>query len=155
MQILYMNQTSSDLALLYSPELKLNESLASAGYSHPAVSFNPNYPQETCRYFYLLDSKISDYVEYRDHYWKEFLYTILGGRERLESSLLSMAALAEICTITEAAKRWKIPPSVIEDSCHQGKFFQNEARQSGEIWLISGAGMRRVFGEGSAQSSCL
>lgn len=146
MEIIYLCQDSSDNTILYSPEIALPESPASVGQGYPAVGCDRRNPQETYSYFYLSGSRLHEYQEYRDYYWQEFLYEILGGREKLEQKLLSMAAMTEIYTVMEAAELWGLNEPGIREACRQGRFSATEARNSGGIWLVSGEGMKRLYG---------
>lgn len=60
-------------------------------------------------------------------------------------------ALQSVMTATEAAARWGKSSITIRQACTGYKkaaprFTENEARRSGSTWLITVAGMSRVFG---------
>lgn len=59
--------------------------------------------------------------------------------------------LNEVMTATEAAELWNLAPITVRQACAgyvkaPAKFTSTEARKSGKTWLISVAGMTRVFG---------
>ena len=60
-------------------------------------------------------------------------------------------ALQAVMTAIEAAERWKKASITIRQACTGYKkapprFREDEARRSGSTWLITVAGMTRVFG---------
>lgn len=59
--------------------------------------------------------------------------------------------LNQVLTAAEAAQIWNMSPITVRQACTgyskaQAKFTSAEARKSGNIWLISVEGMKRVFG---------
>lgn len=63
----------------------------------------------------------------------------------------SMNVLDEVMTVVEAAERWGKASITVRQACTGYKkapprFREDEARQSGATWLITVAGMTRVFG---------
>lgn len=63
----------------------------------------------------------------------------------------SMNVLDEVMTVAEAAERWGKASITVRQACTGYKkapprFREDEARQSGATWLITVAGMTRVFG---------
>ena len=80
-----------------------------------------------------------------------FLYNdgtsiFLLGRVTMEN------VLDKVLTATEAAKLWNMAPITIRQACTgyskaPAKFKSSEARKSGNTWLISVDGMKRVFGD--------
>lgn len=61
-------------------------------------------------------------------------------------------ALAAVMTATEAAERWNVAKVTVRQACSGYKkspprFTQEETRQSGSTWLVTVAGMTRVFGD--------
>lgn len=59
--------------------------------------------------------------------------------------------LENVMTATEAAQRWNLAPITVRQACagyakSPAKFTRQEARKSGNTWLISLSGMIRVFG---------
>lgn len=60
--------------------------------------------------------------------------------------------LAQVMTVVEAAKRWNKAPITVRQARTgykkaAARFHEDEIRQSGSTWLITVAGMTRVFGE--------
>ncbi len=60
-------------------------------------------------------------------------------------------ALHEVMTAAEAAVIWDTLPRNVQRACTGGKnfaprFTADEARRAGRIWLVTAAGMDRVFG---------
>ncbi len=60
--------------------------------------------------------------------------------------------LDKVLTATEAAQLWKLAPITVRQACtgyskSPAKFTSTEARKSGNTWLISVEGMKRVFGD--------
>ena len=63
----------------------------------------------------------------------------------------SMNVLDEVMTVAEAAERWGKAGITVRQACTGYKkapprFREDEARRSGATWLITVAGMTRVFG---------
>ena len=63
----------------------------------------------------------------------------------------SKKALDEVMTATEAAERWHKAPITIQQACSGYKkspprFTPDEARKAGRIWLVTRAGMERLYG---------
>jgi len=52
-----------------------------------------------------------------------------------------------IYTAPEAARLWGIDESTVKKACQQGRFTEEEARKSGGTWLVTIAGMERVYGQ--------
>ena len=57
-----------------------------------------------------------------------------------------MSKLEEVFTATEAAELWGLDASTVKRSCWQGRFKQHEARKAGGTWLVTRAGMERLYG---------
>lgn len=63
----------------------------------------------------------------------------------------SERALEEVMTAAEAAELWGKDPSTVQNACSgyrkaPPRFLPTEARKAGRIWLVTRAGMIRVFG---------
>ncbi len=61
-------------------------------------------------------------------------------------------ALQEVMTATEAAERWALNHSTVKYACSGQKglpprFTPDECRKSGKMWLVTRAGMVRLYGE--------
>ena len=59
--------------------------------------------------------------------------------------------LEEVMTAAEAAEKWGLNARTIQQSCtgYKGappRFAENEARKAGRIWLVTKAGMERLYG---------
>ena len=79
----------------------------------------------------------------------------LAGMERVygmpTAKTKSANVLDEVMTAVEAAERWGKASITVRQACTGYKkapprFHEDEARQSGATWLITVAGMTRVFG---------
>lgn len=62
-----------------------------------------------------------------------------------------MTALEDIMTAKEAAERWGLAPITVRQACTGYKkapprFTDTETRKSAGTWLVTHAGMERVFG---------
>lgn len=60
--------------------------------------------------------------------------------------------LQEVMTAAEAAQRWHKADITVRQACSgykksPSRFRDDEIRRSGKVWLITVAGMTRVFGE--------
>ena len=60
--------------------------------------------------------------------------------------------LKDVMTIKEAADLWGRPGATIKAACmgqkgYPPRFREDECRQSGSIWLITRAGMERLYGK--------
>lgn len=59
--------------------------------------------------------------------------------------------LEEVMTAAEAAEKWGINARTVQQSCtgYKGappRFTQEESRKAGRIWLVTRAGMERLYG---------
>ena len=64
----------------------------------------------------------------------------------------TMNPLDEVMTAAEAGERWGIPARTIQQACtgYKGgvpRFTEKEARKAGRIWLVTRAGMERLYGK--------
>jgi hypothetical protein len=55
--------------------------------------------------------------------------------------------MGEVITAAEAAVLWELDESTVKRACQQGRFEAGEYRKTGKEWLVTLAGMRRVFGQ--------
>lgn len=55
--------------------------------------------------------------------------------------------LEEVMTFPEACERWNLGESTLRKAALNGRFLENEVRKSGKSWLVTYAGMRRLYGE--------
>ena len=55
--------------------------------------------------------------------------------------------LEDVYTATDAAIKWGVGESTVRNYAAQGKFPIGEAKKSGGTWLVTGNGMRIIFGE--------
>ncbi len=58
--------------------------------------------------------------------------------------------LDDVMTTLEAGARWDVTPNALKQNC-QGRvkngFREGEFRKSGRTWLVTRAGMERLYGE--------
>lgn len=57
----------------------------------------------------------------------------------------------EVFTASEASSLWGLESSVVRKTIERGKFQEGEYRKSGGTWLVTIAGMERVFGKKNKQ----
>lgn len=55
--------------------------------------------------------------------------------------------LQNVMTFPEACKRWNLGESTLRKAALSGRFLENEARKSGKSWLVTRAGMERLYGK--------
>jgi hypothetical protein len=55
--------------------------------------------------------------------------------------------LKQVMTFPEACKRWNLGESTLRKAALSGRFLENEARKSGKSWLVTRAGMERLYGK--------
>ncbi|MGI8282095.1 helix-turn-helix domain-containing protein [Bacillus mycoides] len=53
-------------------------------------------------------------------------------------------ALFSVYTTREAEKMWGLAENTVNKWCNRGKFYENEARKSGKVWLVTRNGMNRL-----------
>lgn len=51
-----------------------------------------------------------------------------------------------VYTAAEAETVWGLGPSTVRAACQKGRFAPHEARKSGGTWLVTKAGMIRLYG---------
>lgn len=60
----------------------------------------------------------------------------------------------DVMTTLEAGERWGVTPNSLKQNC-QGRvkngFKENEFRKSGRTWLVTRAGMERLYGKEKEQ----
>ena len=78
-----------DCFVLYAPELALPEAIGVAEKCYPAVRVHPHHV-DLAEWYHILISEIGEYAEYSSHPWKGFLYSEMGGKEKIEKRLLKM-----------------------------------------------------------------
>lgn len=71
-----------------------------------------------------------------------------------------MNVLDEVMTVSEAARRWGKDVRTIRQACtyYKGnppRFTSDEVRQSGRTWLITMAGMGRVYGVSTVKTKSM
>lgn len=62
-----------------------------------------------------------------------------------------MNSLEEVMSVTEAAELWGLKPVSVRLACtgysrSEPRFTKKEARKSGNTWLVTRAGMERLYG---------
>jgi hypothetical protein len=55
--------------------------------------------------------------------------------------------LKNVMTFPEACKRWNLGESTLRKAALSGRFNENEVRKSEKTWLVTHAGMKRLYGE--------
>jgi hypothetical protein len=55
-------------------------------------------------------------------------------------------ALESVLTAAEAEREWNLKPSTVRAACLHERFRKEEARRSGRDWLVTVAGMERLYG---------
>ena len=50
-------------------------------------------------------------------------------------------------TFPEACKRWNLGESTLRKAARSGRFLENELRKSEKTWLVTRAGMERLYGK--------
>ncbi len=63
-----------------------------------------------------------------------------------------MRVIDEVMTTAEASERWGLSIETVKKSCQGQKglpprFKEDEFRKSGRTWLVTRAGMERLYGE--------
>lgn len=56
----------------------------------------------------------------------------------------------DVMTTVEAGKRWKVTPNSLVQNCYgrvKNGFKEGEFRKSGSTWLVTKAGMERLYGK--------
>ncbi|WP_257150833.1 helix-turn-helix domain-containing protein [Bacillus toyonensis] len=53
-------------------------------------------------------------------------------------------ALFFVYTTREAEQIWGLAENTVNKWCNRGKFYENEARKSGKVWLVTRNGMNRL-----------
>lgn len=56
----------------------------------------------------------------------------------------SEEALFSVYTTREAEQIWRLAENTVNKWCNRGKFYENEARKSGKVWLVTRNGMNRL-----------
>ena len=80
------------------------------------------------------------------------LYIIYLIKRTNQQEYFTMRDLAKVMTATEAAEKWGKAPITIQQACTVQKgapprFTEDECRKAGRIWLVTYAGMVRLYGE--------
>ncbi|WP_257139100.1 helix-turn-helix domain-containing protein [Bacillus pseudomycoides] len=56
----------------------------------------------------------------------------------------SEECLFSVYTTREAEQIWGLAENTVNKWCNRGKFYENEARKSGKVWLVTRNGMNRL-----------
>ena len=65
---------------------------------------------------------------------------MIGG-EQMEN------CLQQVMTFPEACKRWGLGESTLRRAAKSGRFTEDEIRKSEKTWLVTYAGMERLYGK--------
>lgn len=60
---------------------------------------------------------------------------------------LMTGSVDRVYNASEAALLWNLSQSTVRKACVSGRFTSEECRQSGGTWLVTYAGMLRLYGE--------
>ncbi|WP_066638605.1 helix-turn-helix domain-containing protein [Desulfolucanica intricata] len=77
----------------------------------------------------------------------ELVKILENNYEEIERALAGKKALDEVMTSTEAAETWGKSMATVKRACQSGRFYPWEARKSQGTWLVTRAGMKRLYGE--------
>ena len=55
--------------------------------------------------------------------------------------------IQKVMTFPEACKRWNLGESTLRKAALSGRFTEDEARKSEKSWLVTRAGMERLYGK--------
>jgi hypothetical protein len=55
--------------------------------------------------------------------------------------------LKQVMTFPEACKRWNLGESTLRKAARCGRFTEDEIRKSEKTWLVTRAGMERLYGK--------
>ena len=55
--------------------------------------------------------------------------------------------IQEVMTFPEACKRWNLGESTLRKAALSGRFLEDEVRKSEKCWLVTRAGMERLYGK--------
>lgn len=58
-----------------------------------------------------------------------------------------MMNINDVMTTQEAGERWEKTAHTIKQMCLFGRFTDEECRKSGKMWLVTRAGMERLYGK--------
>lgn len=84
-----------------------------------------------------------------DHVIEQALERLSSEFEELEYvSIIQVqpANIALIYTAVEAAELWSLDVSTVKKACQTDRFASEECRKSKGTWLVTRAGMERVYG---------
>lgn len=59
---------------------------------------------------------------------------------------ISSHTLKKVLTAAEAEREWNLRPPTVRSSCLHKRFRSSEVRRSGRDWLVTVAGMERLYG---------
>ena len=58
-----------------------------------------------------------------------------------------MKLIERVMTFPEACKRWNLGESTLRKAALSGRFLESELRKSEKTWLVTYAGMERLYGK--------
>ena len=58
-----------------------------------------------------------------------------------------MRLIDKVMTFPEACKRWNLGESTLRKAARSGRFTEDEARKREKTWLVTYAGMERLYGK--------
>ncbi|MEY8763373.1 MULTISPECIES: helix-turn-helix domain-containing protein [Clostridium] len=85
------------------------------------------------------------YDKYRTGSWESSSMSVY---KRKDPDKILGGLLDDVYTLAEAAQKWGLSDgSVLRNAIRQGRFREDEYRQSGATWLITKPAMQRVYGK--------
>lgn len=85
------------------------------------------------------------YDKYRTGSWESSSMSVY---KRKDPNKILGGLLDDVYTLAEAAQKWGLSDgSVLRNAIRQGRFREDEYRQSGATWLITKLAMQRVYGK--------
>jgi hypothetical protein len=63
------------------------------------------------------------------------------------SAFAGVAQVDEVMTFKEASEKWNVSTSNLRNNVRNGRFEDGEVRKSGEVWLVTGKAMERLYGK--------
>ncbi|KJR97978.1 MAG: hypothetical protein VR68_11790 [Peptococcaceae bacterium BRH_c4a] len=98
--------------------------------------------------YFITNDWISDqptsFKEITNHRWVDRWgqdAEIVDGLPAISSHILK-----RVLTAAEAEREWNLKPPTVRSSCLHKRFRKEEARRSGRDWLVTVAGMERLYG---------
>lgn len=137
-KIITQHDLTEDVKFL---KVRIDDNNIGISFEIAVIQYNDGTYLTTVNWDYEQPSSPEEITEYR---WVD-----RWGQEAIFHNGLPIVnpfSLENVLTAAEAEREWNLKPPTVRSSCLRKRFRKNEARRSGRDWLVTVAGMERLYG---------